>query len=203
MLQEPPARRPRRGLFGFVRGWWQRKPNKLPAEAILLSEPHELSNAAFFAPPASDRRSVAKEVLQRIGYFAAQVYLSPEFSGDEKAKPNLLPQELAAYAVRLVMRGDEPEPRNDQAAMVAFFAEHPELDNKPASDWEAFRPNKEVIPPVQLDPETLRRIEFLRYLRERGTYNEGFEEGAEPPQYHRTIDEFTRDDRRPSDKGTV
>ena len=202
MLQQPPAPRPRRGLFGFVRGWWQRKPNTLPAGDVALSEPHEPSNPAAFAPPASDRRSAIKEALQQIGAFAAQVYLVPEFAVGEKVKPNLAHAELAAYTTRLVMPGDEPEPRNDHPDLLAFFATQPDLDDKPAADWVAFRPNKEVIPPQELDPETLQRIKFTRFLRERGTYNEGFAEGEEPPQYHSTIDDFSRDDLRSSDKET-
>ncbi len=196
MLQQPPAPRPRRGLFGFLRGWRQRKPNALPAGAVPLSEQHEPSNAGTFAPPDSDRRIAQKETLQRVAYFATQVYLVPEFATAEKVKPNLAQRELADYATRLVMRGDDPEPRNGHADMLAFFATHPELDAKPAADWEAFRPNKEVIPPQQLDPETVQRIKFTRFLLQRGTYNEGFEDGEEPSQYHRTLDDFTRDDQR-------
>ncbi|MBA3822817.1 MAG: hypothetical protein H0X24_02790 [Ktedonobacterales bacterium] len=199
MVQQPPAPRPRRGIFSFVRGWWQRKPNTLPASDIALSEPHEPSNAASFAPPTSDRRTARKEDLQQISYFAAQVYLVPEFATQEKVKPNLAQAELAAYAAYLVALGDDPEPRNGHTDILAFLATHPELDDKPAGDWVAFRPNKEVITPQQLDPETLQRIKFTRFLRERGTYNEGFEEGEEPPQYHRTLDDFSRDDLR-SDK---
>jgi hypothetical protein len=200
MVQPSPAPRHRRGLISLVRGWWQRKPNTLPAGEIALSELHEPSNKATFLPPTSDRRIADKEALQRLGYFAPQVYLVAEFTTEEKGKPNLTRPELAAYATHLVLPGDEPEPRNAHAEMLAFFATHPELDTKPPADWVAFRPNKEVIPPQELDPETLQRIKFTRFLRERGTYNEGFEAGEEPPQYHSTIDDFSHDDLRSSDK---
>jgi hypothetical protein len=199
MVQQPPAPR-RRGLLRLVRGWLQRRPNTLPTEAVALAEMHEPMNPVRFGPPTSDQGTAPKEALQRIGYFVAQVYLVSEFAPAAIDHPNPMQRELAAYSTRLVHPGDLPEPRNLPESLTDFFAAHPELDNKDGMDWYALRPNKDVMASTSLDPETVQRIKFTRFLLQRGTYNEGFEAGEEAPQYYRTIDDFSRDDLRSTDK---
>ncbi|SRR5579875_3641558 len=194
MALELPKKPQRRGLLHFVRGLWQRPPNKVPPEAVPLVSFPERANPAYLVPPGSDRRFAPKDRLQRLAPFAAEPYLAAESNVHHKQKGNAVISELVAYAARLGRAPGDIDQPNPSALLHDLLRLHPEIDNKAAADWEATRPNKEVIPPFQLDAATVQRVKFTRFLIQRGIYNEGFADGEIPPQY-RTLDDYTKGDR--------
>ncbi len=191
-----PTEKRRRGMFRHIRLMFQRATNTLPAHGEPIYQAHEKMNAGMLDMPASERRFALKEMLQRIGYFAAERFLVQEFVRGAHDKSNAFAREAAAYRAILLRDGQSADKPNTPAALSDLLARNPAIDSKLPADWEATLPNKDVIPPFQLDPAMMQHLEFARFLLQRGIYNEGFDATELPPHYRNPDDYPMGDDKK-------
>jgi hypothetical protein len=190
------AEKRRRGMFRHFRLIFQRAINTLPLDVGPIYQTHEKMNSGGVAQPVSERRFALKDLLQRISYFAVERFLAQEFVSVAPKTGNLFARDAAAYAALAARDKHTGAKPNSRATLSDLIARYPTLDSKLPADWEATLPNKDVIPPFQLDPAMMQHLEFARFLLQRGIYNEGFDAAELPPQYRNPNDYPIGDDKK-------
>jgi hypothetical protein len=171
------SRRRRRG-FGWL---WRRRNNSLaPAETAPYDlTQHEPANQGNIALAVGILRRVADKAIPA-PIVEAMRALRYEFA-PERLGLNHVGHATMDEAGSYLHGGPASEAPNAWHILAEMIAAHPLIDMKDESDKEATIPNKQVLPPYQPDAETTRRLKFIRYLVQRGTFSEGIEGGDKPP----------------------
>lgn len=180
------SRQRRRG-FGWL---WRRRNNGLaPAETAPhdLTE-HEPENQGNIVLSGGFRRGTIDKAIPAPVVEAARA-LRDEFA-PERVEQNHVGREIMDEAGAYLHGGPASEAPNAWYILAEMITAHPLIDMKDEADKEATFPNKQVLPPYQPDAETTRRLKFIRYLVQRGTFSEGIEGGGKPPLPHALPDYF-------------
>lgn len=182
---------------------WQLRVNPFTERAPLSIRVPDAENVGDFTLPTRELRLTAPKVLQliddaRLSFFLAQQPLI-------LVKNNALATDILALAAQYIDGARRAsETPNSPLMLMDLIRERPEIDEKSAAFWYAMRPNKPQRVPNELDPETAQRLDFTRFLVQRGTFNEGFDEEDAPPQYRIPFSEedlrSSDDDHRPPSK---
>jgi hypothetical protein len=172
-------------------GWlWRRRNNSLaPAETAPhdLTE-HEPANQENIVLTGGLLRTIVDKAIPAPVAEAARV-LRHEFS-PERLGQNHVGQAMMDDAGVYLRGGPASEAPNAWQIVAEMIASYPLIDMKDEADKEATFPNKQVLPPYQPDAETTRRLKFIRYLVQRGTFSEGIEGGGKPSLPHALPDHF-------------
>ncbi|HKD77297.1 MAG TPA: hypothetical protein VKB76_17465, partial [Ktedonobacterales bacterium] len=172
-------------------GWlWRRRNNSLaPAEATPhdLTQ-HEPANQGYIVLAGSILRGIIDKAILAPIVEAARA-LRDEFA-PERVGQNHVGREMMDEAGTYLRGGPASEAPNAWYILAEMIAAHPLIDMKDEADKEATFPNKQVLPPYQPDAETTRRLKFIRYLVQRGTFSEGIEGVSNPPLPHALPDYF-------------
>ncbi len=173
--------RPQRRRFGWL---WRRRSNALtPAEvAPFVLVEHEPANQGNIMLAGGELRSVADKAPNAPIAEAARA-LRHEFT-PERPEQIHFGRALMEEAGTYLRGGPASEAPNAWWIVAEMIAAYPLIDMKDEADKEATFPNKQVLPPYQPDAETTRRLKFIRYLVQRGTFSEGIENDGKPPMPH-------------------
>jgi hypothetical protein len=182
-----------RGLRAILRFPWQRRGNVVPVGAAPTMATREEANDGFFVAPLSERRGDLAAVPPLVpgneaAHFLLHDYAPPRISVKNPLRLDLWLADLALWRDRAPI---EPVNRLDSAVRP---------DGKTGDEYGEIK-NHEEPPLFITDPDLSRRLKFMRFLVQRGTFNEGSVPSEQVDLYRTFADLFddTDDTRRDYD----